>query len=120
MWVPSLPVMSGRTQGKGAKATSTDSPAKGYGTPNLVDVTGRWLVSGLCISARVSGLRSHVLSQVRVLVQRSLSLSLGHTRGPTGQGPRSVAGMEMGMLAYTISPARRAHGGHPMTPPLQD
>ncbi len=29
MWVPSLLVMSGRTQGKGAKATSTDSPPKG-------------------------------------------------------------------------------------------
>ncbi len=36
MWVPSLLVMSGRTQSKGAKATSTDSPPKGYGTPNLV------------------------------------------------------------------------------------
>ncbi len=61
MWVPSCSVMSGGTQVKGAKATSTDSPPKGYGTPNLVVVTGRWLVSGLGISARVSGLgsRSH-------------------------------------------------------------
>ena len=33
--------------GKGAKATSTDSPPKGYGTPNLVGVTGVWLVSGI-------------------------------------------------------------------------
>ncbi len=61
MWVPSLPLMSGRTQGKGAKATSTDSPPKGYGTPNLVVVTGRWLVSGISISRHgslVSGLWS--------------------------------------------------------------
>ncbi len=66
MWVPSLLVMSGRTQMKSAKATSTDSPPKGYGTPNLVVVTGRWLVSGLWISARVSGLRSQVLVSVSV------------------------------------------------------
>ena len=53
--------MSGRTQMKGAKATSTDSPPKGYGTPNLVG--SYWSLVGLrdlYISARVSGLGSLV------------------------------------------------------------
>ena len=36
IWVPSCSVMSGLHTGKDAKATSTDSPPKGYGTPNLV------------------------------------------------------------------------------------
>ncbi len=57
MWVPSLLVISGRTQVKGAKATSTDSPPKGYGTPNLVVllVAGWSQVSGSRRGSQVSG-----------------------------------------------------------------
>ena len=44
--------------GKGAKATSTDSPPKGYGTPNLVG--SYWCLVGL----RYLGLRSQVSVQV--------------------------------------------------------
>ncbi len=42
--------VSGCTHTKCATATSTDSPPKGYGTPNLVVVTGRWLVTGISMS----------------------------------------------------------------------
>ena len=96
--------------GKGAKATSTDSPPKGYGTPNLV---GSYSVSGRSLGSLVSG-----------------SLGLGHgSIGSRDQGlssrlwathkaadrPRARSVAEVRIPAYTISPARRAHGGHPMT-----
>ena len=56
IWVPSCSVLSGPHTGKDAKATSTDSPPKGYGTPNLVGVTGHWLVSGISVLVSVTGL----------------------------------------------------------------
>ncbi len=97
MWVPSCSVMSGGTHVKGAKATSTDSPPKGYGTPNLVDVTGRWLVSGISIPRRgslISGLWSHGSKDhvVRSLVHVSVYSAAGpHTAGDRPKA-RSVAG----------------------------
>ena len=112
MWVPSCSVMSGPHTGKDAKATSTDSPPKGYGTPNLVGVTGHWLVSGIL----VSGLRAQV--QVYRLSVVSRSWDTGHTHG--GRPAGGQVGCRSESPASTISPARRAHGGHPMTPPLQD
>jgi hypothetical protein len=100
MWVPSCSVMSGRTQVKDAKATITDSPPKGYGTPNLVDVTGRWLGSGLYISARVSGLRSQVLVNVRVCLT-----CLGAThRGRPAEGPGRSRGNGNPSLYYKSRP----------------
>ena len=60
IWVPSCSVMSGPHTGKDAKATSTDSPPKGYGTPNPVGsywrLVGLWDLWSLGLWVLITGL----------------------------------------------------------------
>ena len=103
---------SGRTQVKGAKATSTDSPPKGYGTPNLVG--SYWCLVGLWdlyISVRVS-----VTGLGPGLFSRSYTLAaLPH---PAGDRPEGQVGCrsEDASLYYKSRPEGTWGSPHDTSP----